>query len=176
MGEALKRLLQAMRLDRDAFVWMDFNDRATGDALVFVVVTRFLILLGLGWSLLGITSSFGNIEILFASIFNALVFWLAYSALTWAIAKFLFQGSGNFAMTLRIVGFAYPTLLLVLFTRYVTPNGMLAIILGAVWFLAIVAHGVRYESGLSLGLSAASGGLGFVAWVIVASILGRGFI
>ncbi len=55
MAEALKALLKAMRLDRDAFVWMDFNDRATGDALVLVVVTRFLILLGLGWSLLGVT-------------------------------------------------------------------------------------------------------------------------
>jgi hypothetical protein len=176
MAEALKALLKAMRLDRDAFVWMDFNDRATGDALVLVVVTRFLILLGLGWSLLGVTRSISTLEVLFASIFNALVFWLAYAGLTWAIAKFFFQGSGNYAMTLRIVGFAYPTLLLVLFTRFIAPNAIVAIILGGLWFIAIVAHGVRYESGLSLGLSAASGGLAFVAWVIIASILGRGVI
>ena len=175
MGEALKRMLQSWRLERDAFVWMDFNDRATGDALIFVVVTRFLILLGLGWSFLGGGPATG-LEVLFFSLFNALVFWLAFSALSWAIAKFFFQGSGNYATTLRIVGFAYPTMLLVLFTSLVIENGTLALIAGAAWFLVIVASGVRYESGLSLGLSAASVGLALVAWVIIARILGRGVI
>jgi hypothetical protein len=176
MGESLKQLMRAMRFERDAFVWMDFNDRATGDALIFVAVTRFLILLGLGWSLFGIVSSLSALEVLFSSLFNALVFWLAYAGLAWAIAKFFFQGEGNYATTLRIVGFAYPTLLLVLFTRYIVSSPILAILLGGIWFLAIVAHGLRYSAGLSMTLAAGSTALAFVAWVIIASIFGRGVI
>ena len=176
MAESLKRMLASWRFDREAFVWMDFNDRATGDALIFVVVTRFAILLGLGWSFLGGVTSLGGLEILFFSLLNAVIFWLAFSGLSWAIAKFFFQGSGNFATTLRVVGYAYPTLLVILFTRLVFGNAFLAIITGALWFLAITAHGVRYESGLNLQLSAASVGLAFVAWVIIAQILGRGLI
>lgn len=176
MRDSLRQLLRAMRFERDAFAWMDFNDRATGDALIFVVVTRFLILLGLGWSLFGIVSSLGALEVLLSSLFTALVFWLAYSGLAWAIARFFFQGQGGYATTLRVVGFAYPTLLLVLFTRFITPNVVAAVLLGGLWFLAIVAHGIRYESDLSLPLSAATAGLAFVAWVIIASILGRGVI
>ena len=89
MGEALSQLLRAVRLERDAFVWMDFNDRATGDALIFVAVTRLLIMLGLGGSLFGLTTSLSGFEVLIASILNALVFWLAYSGISYAITKFL---------------------------------------------------------------------------------------
>ena len=34
MGVVFSRLLQTVKLQRDAFVWMDFNDRATGDAAI----------------------------------------------------------------------------------------------------------------------------------------------
>ena len=46
MGEVLHRLLQAIRFDRDAYVWMDFNDRATGDGLILVAVTQLLLIVG----------------------------------------------------------------------------------------------------------------------------------
>ncbi|MBT8213007.1 MAG: hypothetical protein KJN71_07660, partial [Acidimicrobiia bacterium] len=47
-GMILRRLVQALRFDRDAFVWMDFEDRASGDAFMLVVITRVLIQIGIG--------------------------------------------------------------------------------------------------------------------------------
>ena len=176
MGEALSRLLQAVKLERDAFVWMDFNDRATGDALVFVAVTRFLILLGSGWTILGLTTRIGGVEILITSILNALIFWLAYSGITFAITRFLLGGSGNFAVFLRMTGFAYPTLLVLIFTAQLDLPTYAALTLGFIWFIAVVTRGVTYEGDLDTpkALLAAVGG--FVGWVVISSILGRGAI
>lgn len=177
MGEALSRLLQAVRLERDAFVWMDFNDRATADALIFVVVTRLLILLGLGWSFFGLATSLGGIEILISSLLNALIFWLAYSGITFAITKFLLGGGGTFAVFLRITGFAYPTLLVLVFTAQLGDlPSWAALTLGFVWFIAVVTRGVTYEGDLPTqkALLAAIGG--YVGWVVISSILGRGGI
>jgi hypothetical protein len=176
MREAGKRLLQAIRFERDAFVWMDFNDRATADGLVLVMVTRVLILLGAGFSILGLTTSISGLELLLNAIFNALIFWLAYSGLLLAVVRFIFQGSGGYATLLRITGFAYPTLLLVIFTARLGLPAIPALVLGALWFLAIVATGVRYEGDLPIERAAASAGLAFVAWIIIALILGRGLI
>ncbi len=53
MAETLRRMVETFGLKREAFVWMDLNDRATGDALILVVVTRLLILVGFGSRLLG---------------------------------------------------------------------------------------------------------------------------
>ena len=52
MGVVLNRLLQTIRFDRDAFVWMEFNDRATGDALIIVAVTEVLFIIAGGTPLL----------------------------------------------------------------------------------------------------------------------------
>ncbi len=176
VGEALNRLLQAVRLDREAFVWMDFNDRATADGFIFVVVTRFLILLGGGWTILGLTTSTSGVRLLVQSILNALIFWLTYSGITYAIAKFLLDGSGQFAVFLRMSGFAYPTLLLVIVTSRLGLTAIAAFILGSVWFMAVVTRGVTYEADLPVqrSLMAAAGGL--AGWIILALILKRGLI
>ncbi len=176
MGEALNRLLQAVRLDREAFVWMDFNDRATADGLIFVVATRFLILLGGGWTILGLTTSVTGVSLLIQSILNALIFWLAYSAITYAITKFLLDGSGQFAVFLRMSGFAYPTLLLTIFTARLGLAPIAALVLGSAWFIAVVTRGVTYEGDLPVqrAVLAAAGGL--IGWIIISSIFSRGLI
>ncbi len=177
MGEPLKRLLQAVRLERDAFVWMDFNDRATGDAMIFVAVTRLLILLGLGWSLFGLATSLSGFEILIASTLNALIFWLAYSGIAFAITKFLLGGSGNFAVFLRITGFAYPTLLVLIFTAQLGDlPSWLALALGFVWFIAVVTRGITYEGDIPTQKAVLAAIGGYVGWVVISSILGRGGI
>ncbi len=126
MNEPMRRLLQAVRFERDAFVWMDFNDRATGDALIFVIVTRLLILLASGWSILGLATSVGGIETMVQAAINVAVFWLVYSGLVYATARFLLGGGGAYATTLRITGFAYPTLLLTIATGIIIPNALLS--------------------------------------------------
>ena len=176
MGEVMRRLVQALGLKREAFVWMDLNDRATGDALVLVVVTRLLILLGLGFGLLGLATSISGLEVLFRSMLNAAVFWLGYSAVTYAVARFMFEGDGGYATVLRVAGFAYPTLLLVLVTGRVFSNGIIAFLVAAVWFALIVAHGVKAVFDLTLQKSLAASALGLVGWIVVASILGYGLV
>lgn len=176
MGEALSRLLQAIRFQRDAFVWMDFNDRATGDAMLFVGVTRALILLGAGWSILGLTTSTGGIQLLLTALINAVIFWLAYSGLAYAAVRFLFQKGGSFPVYLRMTGFAYPTLLLVIFTGRLGLADTAAFTLGAVWFMAIVARGITYESDLPTDRAAIAAVLALVGWIVVSSILDNGVV
>lgn len=176
MGEAMKRLLQAVRLERDAFVWMDFNDRATADGLIFVAITRVLILLGSGWRILGLSTTINGLEVLITGILNSLIFWLAYSGITFAITKFLLNGQGQYAVFLRMAGFAYPTLLLTIFTRRLGISPTAALVLGSVWFLAIVTRGVEYEGDLPLERAALAAVGGLVGWIIISAILGRGLI
>lgn len=176
MKQSLRTLLRAVRFDREAFAWVDLNDRATGDALIFVAVTRLLILLGLGWSLFGLVGSFTGLEVLIASAVTAAIFWLAYSGLVLAIVRFGFQANANYATILRIVGFAYPTLILTVFTLQLGLPPVVALFLGAVWFLLIVAHGVRYESELPIERCALAAVGAMIAWVIIASILNRGLL
>lgn len=175
MGEALNRLLQAVRLERDAFVWMDFNDRATADALIFVAITRLLILVGEGFRITGL-GAIGGLEALITVTFNALIFWLMYSGIVFAIVRFLLRGDGQYAVFLRITGFAYPTLLLTIFTSKLGLAPTAALVLGSVWFLAVVTRGVTFEGDLPTerAVLAAVGGL--VGWIIVSSIFSRGFI
>lgn len=155
---------------------MDFNDRATGDALILVAITRFLILLGSGWTILGLTTSSTGLIILAQAMVTAAVFWLAYSGLTYAIIRFLFQADGKYAIYLRIAGFAYPTLLLLVFTSRLELPPIVALFLGAFWFFAVMTRGITYESDLPTQQAAVAAVGGLVAWVIVASILDRGLI
>ncbi len=177
MAEAMNRLLQAIRLQRDAFVWMDFNDRATADGLVFVVVTRLLLLAGFGGSILGLaTRGLSGWEVLFRSMLNGIIFWLVYSGLAYAVARFGLQAGGKYPVYLRITGFAYPTLLLLIFTRLLALPGILAFLIGSVWFLAVVTRGITYESDLSTERAAIAAGGGLIAWIIVSEILRWGLV
>lgn len=173
MGAILTRLLQTVRLERDAYVWMDFNDRATGDAFILVLITQVLLLLGGGSSLFGLLSD--PIDLV-RVLLSTLVFWLVMSGLTYAAARFLFQGGGAYATFLRFTGFAFPTLLLLLATERLIPFGFLAFVVGAAWFLAIIAYGVHYVSDLDLAKSAACAVLGLAGWVVVQSIFSGGLI
>jgi hypothetical protein len=176
VGEALKRLLQTVRLERDAFVWMDFNDRATADGLIFVVATRFLILLGEGWTIRGLSTTLSGIEVLIFAMLNALIFWLVYSGIVFAVTKFLLDGSGAYATYLRVTGFAYPTLLLFVFTVRLGITRTAAFVLASAWLLVIVTRGVIYEGDVPIEKAAFAAGAGLAGWIILSAILKRGMI
>lgn len=177
MGAILSRLLQTIRFERDAYVWMDFNDRATGDALIFVAVTTLMLLLAEGESLLGVATSASGLNRLFSLLVSAAIFWLIYSGLLYAVVRFLFQaGDRNFALYLRFVGFGYPTLLLLIFTSRLSLSPFIEALLGHLWFLAVAAAGTMYASDLPRERAAGAAGLAFVGWVIVSAIFGGGII
>jgi hypothetical protein len=176
MSEAFKRLLQAIRFERDSFVWMDFNDRATGDALILVLVSSLGLMLAQGFTLLGLVTSSRGINAFFGSLFDSLVMWLLLSGILLFVVRSLFQAGGSYALFLRVVGFAFPTLLLVIFTSGLGLTSLVAFLLGSVWFMAIIAYGVRYGSELSLERAAFAVGLSMVLWVVVRTILSGGLI
>ena len=169
MGAVFHRLLQAVRFERDAFVWMDFNDRATGDALILVVITNVLLLLGTGTSIGSLLSPLLELA---RDLLSGIVLWLIYTGIVYAIVRFLLRAEGSFPFYLRLTGFAAPSLLLLIFTRLLPIPGILALILGSVWFVAIAAQGTHYVADLPLDRAAFAAVGGFVGVVVVMSILG----
>ena len=169
MGVVLNRLLQAIRFDRDAFVWMDFNDRATGDALILVAITEVLIIIAGGTPLFGLVT--GLADVLYA-LLSTVMFWLIYSGLVYAIAVYLFRGDGQYAVYLRIAGFAFPTLLLTIATTQIFGTGLIGVFVGSLWFLLVVAYGTHYISDLPLDRSIVAAVLAWAGWIVVSSILG----
>ena len=169
MGVVLNRLLQTIRFDRDAFVWMQFNDRATGDALIIVAITQVLFLFAGGTSLFGLVT--GLSSVLYA-LLSAVMFWLIYSGLVYAVVVFLMRGDGHYPVYLRMVGFAFPTLLLTIATTQILGSGLIGTLLGSLWFLLVVAYGTHYISDLPLDRSIMAAVLGWAGWIVVSTILG----
>ncbi len=168
LGVVFHRLLQTIKLERDAFVWMDFNDRATGDAAILVVATQVLLSLGVGLSLLNLLNPVTLIQVLISGAF----FWILYSAAVYAIVRYIFDGHGSFPVYLRVAGFAYPTLLLLVFSNYVSDNFIVILLLGAPWFVVIVARGVTYIADLQVPKAFMAAIGGYVAVTIAQLILG----
>jgi hypothetical protein len=175
MGVVFHRLLQTLKLERDAFVWMDFNDRATGDAVILVAITQVLIALGTGTSL----PSLFNPVTLVTIMISAAFFWLLYTAATWLIVTYLLDGHGMFPLFLRITGFAFPSLLLIIFSKILVdglttgPTSFtLVLVLGAAWFVVIVARGITYAADIPTSKAFLGAIGGYVAVTIVQAILG----
>ena len=171
MGVVLSRLLQTIKLERDAFVWMDFNDRATGDAAMLVAGTQILISIGLGLSLGQLINPLTLANILLGALF----FWVVYAGATYAVSRFLFDGHGAYAIYLRITGFAYPTLLLIVFVSFFVSNPLLALVVSGAWFVLVVANGLTYVADLSIVKAAGSAIGGYILIVIVQTIFGNIF-
>jgi len=148
MGEILKRFLQTLRLEREAFVWMDFNDRATGDAFILVAITGLLKFAGFFGGLRSLFN-LGAWDALLEFALSALIVWLLYSGIAWALVRYVVQAGGDYATYLRFTGFAYPTTLLALAAAYaMNRTGIITFALGFAWFVFIIARGIEYESDL----------------------------
>jgi hypothetical protein len=171
VGVVLNRLLQAVKLERDAFVWMDFNDRATGDAAMLVAGTQLLITVGLGLSLVQLINPLTLANVLLGGLF----FWVVYSGATYAVSRFLFDGHGTYAIYLRITGFAYPTLLVLVFVNFFVSNPLLALVASGAWFVLVVANGLTYVADLPIMKAAGSAIGGYVAVIVVQTIFGNIF-
>ena len=156
-GTIMRRILGVARFDRESYLWILWNDRAGGDAVLIVAITQLLITLGVvGLDLRAFLDLF----------ISGMFFWLIYSGIAWAVANFLLDGHGAFTGVFRIAGFAFPTLLLIIFADYLidAPWSLLA---GSAWFVAVVAFGMKeaMEVPVDRGWLAAAGGL--VGWVIL---------
>lgn len=154
---------------------MDFNDRATGDAVILVATTQVLIALGTGTSVFSLFNPITLVTIMISAAF----FWLLYTAATWLIVTYLLDGHGMFPLFLRITGFAFPSLLLIIFSNILVdgltsgpPSFALILILGAIWFVVIVARGITYAADIPTSKAFLGAIGGYVAVTIVQAILG----
>ena len=161
-GTIINKIVGGARFDREAYLWMLWNDRAGGDAVIIVLVTQALLTLGL----VGF-----NVTNLLRLFISGLFFWLIYAGIAWAAGKFLFEGSGNFGGVLRISGFAFPTLLLVLAFDFILGDARLAYLASLIWFVAIVAHGMKEALELPIEKGALSAMAGVLGYLVVNSVL-----
>lgn len=167
LGVVFSRLLQAVKLERDAFVWMDFNDRATGDAVILVAVTQVLLALGTGASLLDLLNPVTLIRLVLFGLF----FWVLYSGATYLITRHLLDGGGSVATYFRIAGFAYPTLLVAIFANFLFDSFLLTLVVGAAWFIVVVAFGVMYIGDVTREKAFLAAVGGYAAVVTIQAIL-----
>lgn len=150
---------------------MDFNDRATGDAAILVAITQVLVSLGLGGSLIALVNPLTLLQLLLSALFT----WVVYSGAVYLVSRYLLDGSGHYSIYLRITGFAYPTLLLFVFTAFFVQNTTLAFLLGGSWFVVVVANGLTYTVDIALPKAAVAAIGGFVTIVIAQAIFGSIF-
>ena len=167
LGVVFSRLLQTLKLDRDAFVWMEFNDRATGDGALLVGITSILLALGQGGSIGDLLNPINLVTI----VLSGFILWLIYTAAVYLIAKFLLDGHGTFATVFRITGFAFPTLLLMIAANVLFNNTFLIVATGGAWFVVIVAFGLIYTADLARERAFVAAIGGWVAYIIIQSIL-----
>lgn len=171
MGVVFHRLVQTIKLERDAFVWMDFNDRATGDAAILVAISQALLVLGTGTRIVDLLDPFTLVSVLVSGLF----FWLLYTAATYVIVRYLLEGHGTFAVYLRITGFAFPTLLLLIFSNLLFDGSELfplVLIAGGAWFVLIVTRGITYAADIPTPKALIGAVGGYVAITILQAILG----
>lgn len=173
MRDIGSRLLRTLRVERENFVWMDFNDRATGDAFYLVVLTGLLTFLGMSsLGILNLLTSAGAVLAVAFVMLGAVIAWLITAGITYAIVRHGFQEDHNFPGILRISGYAYPTqLLLVFFAQIGVENPILLFLASSVWFVFIVAKGIVATSDLPFDKSLFASAGGVVGAIIIRSIL-----
>jgi len=161
MTKILTRFIQAATLRREAFLWMYFEGQATGDALVLVAITALV--------LPAVVFGDLNLSLYIQVVIRSLFAWLIVSALVWASARWLFEGHGEYAGVLRVVGFAFPTLLVLLVTIPVL-EGLLGVAVGSLWFVTVIAAGLQVVMEMPQNRSWGAALVGFAGWVILQQI------
>ncbi len=158
----MQRVIGAARFDRESYLWMLWNDRAGGDAAILVLITQGLLTLGL----VGLDPG------VFLQLFiGGLFFWLIYAGIAYAVSKYFLDGSGQFGGVMRIAGFAFPTTILVLAFRFFM-DVRLAYLASLIWFVAIVAHGLKEAMELPMEKAWIAAGSGVLGFLVVSSVLG----
>ncbi len=164
MNVVAYRVLGAARFDRESYLWMMWNDRAGGDAVLLVLLTDLLV----GLAVAGL-DPLGILRVIVGGLF----FWLIYSGIVYAAGKFLFEGSGQFQNVFRIAGFAYPTRLLIIALTVLSVPWPLNFLLGSAWMVAIVAHGIKEALELPFDKSVLAAFSGLLGYLVVLAIFPR---
>ena len=163
----LRHLVDAVLLRKDAYVWMVFDARATGDALLVVAGVYGV------WIILGLTISGGGLSLdTVDAVLRLLVqggfAWILASAAAWAMSQFVLGGGGRFATTLPVVGFANAPIVIVPFlTQFADVDPTLARLLGGIGMAIMVARGAEVALELQREKAALAALVAAAVWYVV---------
>ena len=154
-----QRLWQALQLKRDAYVWMQFNQAANGDAvlivaLVYAIWVAFSYLLnasGLPALKAGVFSVAGFIDLFIRGGFG----WILGSGAVWLIVSYVFEQPVRFGAVIPITGYAHAPLTLVPVAAAVGLTGGLAMLFAGIWSGAMMVTG--FQSNLDVSQERAVG-------------------
>jgi hypothetical protein len=143
---------------------MLFNDRATGDALLLVAVTQVVVWLGLGVP--------GGFDGFVRSLFGGAWLWIIVSGIAWAVARYFLDGDGSYAPVMRVVGFAFPTRILLILVGYLDIPWQAGLIVGNLWFLFVIAAGVGVVMEIPRQKAAVAAAAGLGGYLIIELVFG----
>ena len=171
-----QRLWQALQLKRDAYVWMQFNNAANGDAVlivgaVYAVWIVFAVLFNLGglpFLEKGTVAVSGFIQLFISGGFA----WLLGSGAVYAISTFIFENRVRYGDIVPITGYAHAPLALVpVVARLNVPVGAVLIFIG-IWSAAMMVTG--FQSNLDMKQERAIGAAltAMFVWLLLVGIPG----
>ncbi|NNL49034.1 MAG: hypothetical protein HKO76_11795 [Acidimicrobiia bacterium] len=171
-----QRLWQALQLKRDAYVWMQFNQAANGDAVLIVAAVYAF------WALFAVVFSLGGLPFLakgdfaFSQFFSLFIGggfgWILGSGAVYAINTFIFESRVNFGAIVPITGYAHAPLALVpIVSRLGLPVGAALIFIG-IWSAAMMVTG--FQSNLDMTQERAIGAAlaAMFVWLLMVGIPG----
>ena len=97
--------------------------------------------------------------------------WLILSGAIYLVGRYALEGEGSFQGVLAMTALAHPVLLLVLAARALGLPAFLALLVGTVWFLAILVAGTRVALSLILERAVLAVAGGYVLWLIFSRFL-----
>ena len=158
------RMLGAARFDIATYEEVEADVGATGQAAIVVLLAAVASAIG--------AANAGASGIVLAML-GALLSWAALAGVTYLIGDKLFGGTATWGEVLRTLGFAQaPRLLLVL--GIVPLLGSIVAVVVAFWLLATAIVAIRQALDIPTGKAIVTAVLGWIALVVVASLLGFG--
>ncbi len=111
MNRIFRNAFGALRLDRQTYDRLFFDDYATADAVLIVVAVSAMRLLAA--IVLGNLAVLGLIQGLIQITINELIRWMVAALIMWVVSTKLLGGIGRIPATVGLVGYAYLPFILV---------------------------------------------------------------
>jgi hypothetical protein len=159
----IERIIGVFKLDPKTFEDVEHDPTATGQAARVVAIVAFIGAVGSGF---GATFSDSSIIMAFITQFiSTFAGWIIWSALTFVVGTNLFDGKADVGEMLRVIGFAFAPQMLGIIP-------CLGTVVGGIW--SLIAGFIAVRQGLDLDnvKTALTIGVGFIGYVVLASILG----
>ena len=154
-----QRIWQALQLKRDAYVWMQFNQAANGDAVLIVAFVYAI------WMAFIFLLNVSGLPVLTAGVFSFTEFvnlfirgglgWILGSGAVWLIVSYVFEQPIRFGTVIPITGYAHAPLALVPVVAAIGLAGGLAMLVTGIWSAAMMVTG--FQSNLDVSQERAVG-------------------